>query len=559
MTFEATALQENLFRPYTADHEQLLKALPAAWIDDARQALEGELSSEDRLRIGKEMGLLLARTERNLEHWLGELDPKVLFYPGRLQHATAATEAGKYLREPGINRFAWVLGVAAKGERQDTEGLTHYFELCGLWMALSVVLAAASTKDHDLPTGFRSNEWREQVRRIMSVEVRTAWACELICSSFADAVASSDQFSALSRVTPESVRTLFEWLRDAKAAMDGRGSTNGLSGRIVAPVPASTILADVSTPSGSLSGQSFASLVFSSEIENGPVVCFDGEFLPVATRDAFTSLDLALFDLARRDITGKNATKLRSDLFELTVRGTVRSVVKNRFSVPEGEVMCTDPGDPDNEGETDFFFYDHNGFSYVGECKAMVAPNKAKAVLSAFSDQLSIAADQVAKRVERVRSSHPVTISGDTLTGPAPSLVRGLVTPLHSYAAAILDKSCLGVVLPKDADLRDMAIIPLHALTLLLSGIESGRILNDYLDYRGELLNRGVQIVDEMDAYISFLYAEGNTGVILSAIEQDMVPFLAQYSMDPQAVYDCDRPTSPEGWVEALKVNCRSR
>lgn len=115
MTFKATAFQENLFRPYTADHEQLLKALPAAWIDDARQALEDELSSEDRLRIGKEMGLLLARIERNLEHWLGELDPKVLLYPGRLQHATAATEAGKYLREPGINRFAWVLGVAAKG------------------------------------------------------------------------------------------------------------------------------------------------------------------------------------------------------------------------------------------------------------------------------------------------------------------------------------------------------------------------------------------------------------------------------------------------------------
>lgn len=559
MTIDQTALRGQLFRPFSADHRQLLSALPSRAVQDARRALEGHLSSEERIRLIADLEPLLARLEKNADHWLNELDPRVLFYSNRLREGAEATVEGNYLiGAAGINRFAWILGVGAKGTRQDVEALSRYFALCGQWMAVSSVLAAASTKDHDLPTGFRSNEWREQVKRIMPTEIRTAWACELICKSFATAVASSDRFAALRHVTTDSVRSLFEWLRMAKLAMDYQGSYNALSGRIVTPESTPSILSGVSTKSGSLSGEPFAALVFNPAIESGPIIEFGDEYLPIALRDAFTSLDLAFFGMARKTFMGREATKLRSDLFELTVRETVRQVAGDRFTVPSGEVLCTDPGSPGNEGETDFFFYDSQGFAYIGECKAMVAPTKAKTVLNAFKDQLAIAVDQVSMRQSRVQSGHDVTVSGVAISGLASSSVRGIVTPLHSYAAAILDRTCLAEIFPKEADLSRVSVIPLHQLTLLMAGIVTGRDLNEYFTFRAGLLERGVQIIDEMDTFISYIYAGPNTNYIVSQVPMDSPPFLAQYSMEVEAIYNSDRPVSPEAWVETLKKQCRS-
>lgn len=559
MNRSVTPAVNGLLRAYTPNHESLFGVLPTRFAGDARRAMSGELPMEQRILLIDDLDGLRVRIEKKLDDWLSQIDPNVLFYPERLKEGAKSTKGGNYLIDAaGLNRFAWVIGVGGGGLRQDVEVVSHYFEQCGRWLAVVSVLGAASIVDEDLPAGLRSNRWREQVKRIMATDIRTRWACELICTSFADVVASSGEFSALKHVTKDNVADLFEWLQEAKTAMDDEASRSFLSGRVRVPNCDSTLLPSVSITSGSLFGSGFGSLVFSPSIDNGPIVAFGGEYLPVALRESFTSLDLAFFNMAREAFVAKNGDKLRSDLFEFTVREAIRRVIVAEFDVPSGEILCSDPLEGSNEGETDFLLIDRTGLGYVGECKAMVVPVNTKTVLNAFKNQLETAVGQVTKRRNRIENGHEVTVDGKALTRLKAFPVHGIITPLHSYATAILDRHCLLDIFAVDSDISKIAIVPLHQLVLLMAGIKSGEHLNDYFSYRGGLLERGVQIFDEMDSFISFIYAADNARSVLAQIGTGTLPLLAQYSMEFDVIYESERPSSSLAWVQTLKDSCRS-
>lgn len=527
--------------------EKERNVLPKAVTAGLLGVLEGTSSAADREEVFNRIEAYKTRSRRRIEHWLHVLDSKMALDMLAVKDALTSTTAGLYLSSAGFNRFQWMLAVAGGGHDQSPEGVGQYAKACGEWLAADQLVGRLSQVEPDLARGIGVNPWRESTRRTTAILVQFRWASELLATSFATEVQrDTTKYRGLQLVTPSAVRELFVWVDEYVTRQERimKGNRPG------PPPQVSTrlrpLIEALAVEGASYHGWPFDKLIATLDIEAYPFMKIGTELAPIALREATYSVELALFNLARREL-GRD--KDRSDLFESVAKLCLREVLPPDIEAPLEPAFCPVPG-TSNAGETDFILRDAFGSTFIGECKSMAAVPAPGTVIHAFTNDVGKAVKQVKTRIKAVKDGCTVTVGGQTWDAPRGD-VYGLVVPLHSYAGAVWNYDCLP---ESGADHRDIAVIPLHQLLLAARAMANGTELGTYIQFRQKLFDLRCDMHDELDILATFIFLGQRKieDMLVGAPEYSSIVMRA-YGAELDAMVSDTTPGSAKAWRRRLK------
>lgn len=522
------------------------QALPPEITTGLTAALKEESNDEVRSVIRDRLSKHQKKCQRRIDFFLAQLDPTLALDARALSQAIGSSEGASYLSDLGINRFYWILAVAGNGTSKSIEMLQGFLSACGEWMAANELLSRLNVFEDDLARGIQVNPWQESSRRTRSVVVHFRWASELICTSLAEMVQENAiKFAELDFLTPRSVRELFQWV-EAYVKRSDKFVAGGKPENILQPQPAARRLAiQLSIESGSYASKTFRTLVSTLEIEAYPFVRFGNVIAPIALREATHNVELGLFELARRRLTNE---KDRSDLFEDTVKRSLKKVLPEDMTISTGEVSIPIQNTA-NKGETDFLCNDKAGNVFIGECKAMAATPNEFTVINSFSDHLNTASTQLKLRMAALAAGSPLLIDGAPSKATI-SNIYGIAVPLHAYGGAVWNHECL----PEGGiDGEKLTVIPAHQLILVARAMFNGADFASYIRFRVALHKLRIELYDELDVLAAYMFGgKAKVNSLIEGAPKHSLRMLRTYSVKLESVVGDTLPSTAGAWRRRL-------
>jgi hypothetical protein len=469
----------------------------------------------ERARLYTILQAAIQASSREATSALTDLDPRAA-RNSDLMAETSQGATGDLLRTLGLNRYTWAIAAAGGDRDASRRTLTRYFGAAGQWVALQQISTMVLDQDPDVASSISANPHYEVIRRISSTEIRFSWISRIILESAADVVAGDPgTYNRLTWLTRQVVSEYFTYVLSAVSHAGKR-----LWAPKTPPSPGlGTLLAGMCLPAGALAGRSFHDLVLDNTIETKPLVQDAGVVFPAAPREATRTVERAFFELVRT-VQGNDP---RGDLYEEVLVRALRKVSPTSLHPLGGQLKIgkvqadRNPQDP---GQTDYALTSSptSTFTVVGEAKSHFLSANSDTVIRAFSSDMEKAVRQLDLRLRRLAAGGALVHNSVPVHMPTGARLRGIATPLHSYATAVLDRDALATV---SGDRHDIAVIPLHQLILVLQTMRDASDLRRYLAVRANAIRMRVIVWDEVDLLVNYI--------------QDWDPLRAEFSFDPSS------------------------
>lgn len=542
-----TPSTNELFDEYSLDRTTELSCLRPKQASLVAKALSESSNDEDSRRAEIALSEHCERMAKKADYWLSRLSPEILLNASGI-HATVKSSSLSRLGVGfALGQKMWTIGVAGGGEDTTMASLCEYLESATRWVSGQLLLSEVSQVDNDLPQAIRNNPYHENIRRMNPVDIRMSWANEMICRTIADEVEKIIEHSSGAEIiSSTSVKELMKWVRSGIKSMDRSSEKNEPWNPHNPPRAAVALAEALSVSSGSLGSQGFVKCMHSALSEEKPLLKLGNRtMIPITFRELSTKLDMTLMQLLQDRVSNQ---KDRADLFESVVRSLLAKLLPGDLSVPQRGVSI--PGGPNKEdGETDFVIFDKSNKFIIGECKAGSVPSGNKSVMNNFTTTIGYGIDQVSKRIGWLNQAGKIVIDDQVVHGPKGT--AGLIVPIHPYATAAYARE----VLSQEQAVDDVHVIPLHQLVLVARAFESSEEMWKYLEFRNQLLQLNVKILDEMDILMQFLHGKGRLDEMLANFPDGRAMILAYYSIEVSDVYEFDEPTSAASWKNYLVRN----
>lgn len=487
------------------------------------------------------------------ENLLRTLDPAAAFNQRRIRKALKLLGPRHGLEDTGLNRFAWILGVAGGGTDRSVKTLSEYFQSVTGWHAgrmCSNLLPQPNPRE--VPLGVLLNQVSEDIRRVAPTTIQFRWVSHAILTAAADEIAADPRkYGPLAYVTRQVIDEAFDYLLRAALELSvpsryvwTRRRWSRSSVRVAnLSVGCRRLLESLVLAPGSLAGQPFKRLAFDRLIETHPLVAYAEAAVPLGYREALIGLEQAFFEMTRRLL---NDEKDRADLFErITSRCLKELGPADLLELKPPVHVRVSKKDP---GEVDFAM---RGPRHVilGECKAYLVTSGSDAVINSFPRQMGKAVKQLNDRAAAFAAGSPLTAAGTSVSKASVHAALKLAVPLHPYAGAVWNSDCLAEI--PDGTSADIAIIPIHQLVILARALGSTAELSDYFAHRHLLRSRGVQCQDESDYLVGFLNPARThmvRAILRLASQKKVHQYVAPCFVPTDAAIHLPAPSSSSEW-----------
>jgi hypothetical protein len=514
------------------DHRQAFRDLAVGLSGNVVNGFNEDLTRQ----LFQELG---AASAAAADDALGELAARVALNPNLLSRSISEA-ARPVLSMAGLNRFVWIVGVAAGGGNRSKRPLQRYFDACARWYVAQYCVDLLNDQDADLAGALKNNASHEATRRLLATDIRFRWISELILEAAAYEVEKDPvSFGALREVVAPAVRGFFEFYTQRSWSQILAQQPHGLSDA------ARDLARALSTPAGAMAENGFINLALSTEIERHPIVDFGRVLAPLGAREAVTHTEQGLFELARTRISDPAA---RSALFERVVSRVLEWVAPPNLGVLARPMAVSIPGTAD-PGELDFALLDTEQCLILGEAKAYFITTASQSVLHAFKDQVGKAVTQLDRRLDACRGGSPVTSRGREPIALGEREAIGLAVPLHSYATAIYNKATMAEV---GGNRHDIAVLPIHQLILVMQSMLDTQDMLCYFELRARYRDAGVIVYDEADLLVPHLVGPHREQPYfeqyVAAATNDHSPILLPHYVEVSDALEMRRPGDRRQW-----------
>lgn len=524
--------------------ESVLKGLPGRLSRPVRDAIFKGRLPDDPVPISQELAQWRTDCNRIATDCLDHMSASCALDETLIRKASEGNVRTRSLHSLGSARFIWVIAVRAHGTSRELRLVKRYMEAAAGWIAGNQAYGLFAARDPFLSMGVALNSDFENTRRNFTSAVHFSWIAQYIAET-ACRVAAVAGFDSRELPDEEVIREILDYV---KLLIQPRRyvpahDLSRLSDQAI------DFLRRVSLDprSDSLGMADFSTLVTSSRLEQQPCVLIDGNPTVFGVHEFLFGIDQVVLEAAR-----SAGDKKRADLFEAVARACLGELGPRDLQVVPPPLAIPIPGS-ENPGEVDVAA-STDSLVLLGECKAQLVTPQSSTVINAFTDQVGKAVHQLAVRRDALDAGAPLLASGVPVPLNENPRILAVALTLHSYGGAVWNADSLREI---SAIERNIAVVPLHQFVIVAHALRNATELDAYFQFRQQILEIGVVILDEIDIMTIFLHPHRDAHVVSMRRQAQTGRVITQPLIVPMGLaMSLPKPPSRAKWNDLLIDLC---
>lgn len=435
-----------------------------------------------------------------------------------------------------VDRVAWLIAVFGNGEDRGKFCAHKVYDkylrwACSYFLKIQIN-SLLQVENYEMSQGVHAE--RLIMSRLLPMETRIPWVVNEICGQIGNWV--NENMSCMSGILGAGVMEKIAKNIDIANSASGTNVENigcrSIGKMLVKDIPSETL--DLFTQDKKLiNKRNVESALIGESPTTFPLVKVDG-CVRVVNRYAWLQFrDDSFF----RVVIGRSSSNSKGDVFEYATTAMLNKCGPRGMEW-QSSVELKDPKRGGKGDEIDTFCH-LSGVSFVGECKANLLSGSDESVSANFySTVLERALSQL-----DVRCRH--LTEGWRVNGDGGGEVVGFITTFSSYGGMLWRSTDLS----SDSGSTIYSVIPLYSLVLISSVMKTALELKEYLNFRVDLLSRGLEHFDELEVILCFIkrkeitLPDGHEGLIM----------LRPYELDGQAKLFAPEFNSGNRWKDGFK------